>query len=403
MAIKIMKSLAALRTRKREKRSRPVVADWPQHFAKSVASNAAKHMSSTLEGSHLRETSVALFHRSEIHAGKMLGSGGFSDVHEIESFECCWKQPQNELQCQKADLEKSVRDGHGTCRYALKHLKPTLKDPTTICMAAADLGMEAHLLASLDHPNLVKIHGGSMGGMDSYAQDCRSDGYFLILDRLYGTLQDRIEEWRRNPPKYHTQRCALFQEKVKIGAQIASALAYLHEQNIIFRDVKPENVGFDADGNVKLFDLGLAREVPQGVSNDVYLMSGNIGTRRYMAPECAEHFPYGLKADVYSWAIMFYEMLGVDGSSGDVLTQDEVSEQHPTVPQEWPKALRDLMEQSWHKDQRERPTMKQVHTRLSNMGRLALTLRAQEDKAVPSSGHTSAASSVCSDSTPEQQ
>ena len=69
-------------------------------------------------------------------------------------------------------------------------------------------------------------------------------------------------------------------------------------QNIVFRDLKPDNVGFDVDNNIKIFDLGLARDLTC-VSRSGEML-GFTGTPRYMANEIGEGKPYGLPVDVYS-------------------------------------------------------------------------------------------------------
>jgi serine/threonine protein kinase len=66
------------------------------------------------------------------------------------------------------------------------------------------------------------------------------------------------------------------------------------------------HLGFALDGTVKLFDFGLARIVENAsVSNEVYQMSGETGSLRYMAPEVADCHPYNQKADVYSFGKLF--------------------------------------------------------------------------------------------------
>ena len=69
-------------------------------------------------------------------------------------------------------------------------------------------------------------------------------------------------------------------------------------QNIVFRDLKPDNVGFDVETTVKIFDFGLARDLSYVQRSGEML--GFTGTPRYMANEIGEGKPYGLKVDVYS-------------------------------------------------------------------------------------------------------
>ena len=74
---------------------------------------------------------------------------------------------------------------------------------------------------------------------------------------------------------------------------------------ILHRDIKPQNIGFDIRGDIKIFDLGLAKELKpiDKEGKDQFHTSGLAGTRRYMAPEVCLRDNYGTKVDVYSWAI----------------------------------------------------------------------------------------------------
>ncbi|OEU23556.1 kinase-like protein, partial [Fragilariopsis cylindrus CCMP1102] len=106
---------------------------------------------------------------------------------------------------------------------------------------------------------------------------------------------------------------------------VANALEYIHSKNVVYRDLKPQNIGFASieDGqenksiNVKLMDFGLARELPSSVlpynnnskNNMLFNMTGTVGTMRYMSPEICLNKPYGLEADIYSWSIVSYGIL----------------------------------------------------------------------------------------------
>lgn len=115
----------------------------------------------------------------------------------------------------------------------------------------------------------------------------------MIMDRLTDSLDQRIKKWQGEGPADP----AMIPRKTNYSLQIANALLYLHKRRIIFRDLKPENVGFQGEHTVKLFDFGLVREVPQGFDDEVYTMSGS-GSQWYMAVEI---FLTGL----FSWALFF--------------------------------------------------------------------------------------------------
>ena len=73
--------------------------------------------------------------------------------------------------------------------------------------------------------------------------------------------------------------------------------------------MKPENIAFTIDDNVKLIDFGLSTCVKKRMSlNDVYQLTGNTGSLRYMAPEVALKLPYNEKVDVYSFGIILWQM-----------------------------------------------------------------------------------------------
>jgi len=270
-----------------------------------------------------------------------------------------------------------------TPEYVVKHLRPSLTqsgDHELFETAAIDLGKEAQLLARIQHPNIIKIRGWSALGTSGYATG-RHDGYFLILDRLYETLEERITYWQKKTNRLKmflrsakTERKALKVERLKIGVDIASALAYLHEHNLIYRDLKPKNLGFDIHGNIQLFDFGLAKEIPdmKGGYQDTYELSGCTGSMRYMAPEVARFEPYNLKADVYSFSILLYEILALvkpfANFNPETMNQ-KVFHEHGVRPKlnpsSWPAGITNILQECMCYDIALRPTMGEVHEVLS--------------------------------------
>merc|ERR1712183_1116963 len=108
-------------------------------------------------------------------------------------------------------------------------------------------------------------------------------------------------------------------KKMTSAYDLSDALGYLHGRGIIYRDLKPTNIGFDVRDDVKLFDFGLAKELDPKTKLDgaVYNLSGNTGSLRYMAPEVAKEQPYNTSVDVYSFAILLWQICTLETPFND--------------------------------------------------------------------------------------
>jgi serine/threonine protein kinase len=135
-------------------------------------------------------------------------------------------------------------------RYAVKFLSPEIAaSPKFFPTASYDMAVETRILSSMEHPNIIKLRACSSEGL-FHGQ------YFIAMDRLNDTLQERLLKWRRRQRrlvgcagwihgKDGTQKFDLWQEQIEAAHDLSSALAYLHTRRIVYRDLKPENIGFD--------------------------------------------------------------------------------------------------------------------------------------------------------------
>lgn len=259
----------------------------------SVTDEEAKYEDPDVEGIALvgmdkennsTHNEVPLLDRSEILAGTRLGNGAFSEVYQIWGFKL---QDQDWQRESRENLARNAMSENGNCAYVLKHLRNELThDKSRFIHAASDLVLEALFLSKFDHENIIRLRGTSRG-IESF-DNTNHDGFFLILDRLDCTLSDKIGQWARHAScrrKVYSRSLWDYSEKIDLALQIARGLDYLHDRDVLYRDLKPDNIGIQTvDGRqvVKIFDFGLCRELPEEcpVDTKVFHMSG-VGTRRY--------------------------------------------------------------------------------------------------------------------------
>jgi serine/threonine protein kinase len=196
---------------------------------------------------------------------EVIGQGGMGVVYKARQI----------------DLDRTV---------ALKVLSPRL--------AAADpefprrFAREAQALASLDHPNIVRVH--EMGR--------EADLCYLVMEHVDGVNLRELLVQKKLPPE----------QALRIVPQLCDALEYAHSRGVIHRDIKPENIILSRSGAAKIADFGLARIVRQDEAAPSRLTQTNVimGTADYMAPEQrdsmkgADH-----RSDIYSLGVVLYEIL----------------------------------------------------------------------------------------------
>lgn len=302
-----------------------------------------------------REDIVSL-DRSEIKVGKLLGTGGFSEVYEVTAIE----REEDEHDCLPAS------------NFVVKHLRQDLlAKRTKFQQAAADLAIEAEFLSRFEHPHIAKIHGWSTSGVHSFGTGSH-DSFFLLLDRYDCTLADQINVWNQEDASVDaSQGIPHFELKMRYAQQIASALDYLHSHQLLYRDLKPENIGI-LNGSIQLFDFGLCRQLPEKAEEDGLFRMSGVGTWRYMAPEVVLSQRYNQKADVYSFGMVLYELFfqqkpfELHNFDMHKLLVCE-GEERPSLPRSCPLLLDDILQGIWKTDPAERPSMPGVRVSLEKL------------------------------------
>ena len=141
--------------------------------------------------------------------------------------------------------------------------------------------------------------------------------------------------------------------------------AFSHIDRVLFRDLKPSNIGITFDGTVQIFDFGLARELKDKDKADEegnYNLTKMVGTLRYMAPEIFVGDTYGLKSDVYSFAMLLFEIMALEMPFKGMDQKQFCKYAHeknkrPKMDKKWSKDIRKIMERNWHRDASKRSTM----------------------------------------------
>jgi len=253
-----------------------------------------------------------------------LGSGGMGDVYRARD----------------TNLRRDV---------AIKVLPEAMTaDPERL----ARLQREAHLLASVNHPNIAAIY--NLG---------ESEGIrWLVLELVEGkTLEQRLRQGPLPVP-----------ECLRIAGQVAAALEAAHEKGIVHRDLKAANVMLDAKGRVKVLDFGIAKDLSGGggaLSTDTDLATQAnqmaaqltatgmiVGTVPYMSPEQIRGKGVDKRTDIWAFGCLLFELLtGRRPFDRETMadTLAAVLEHEPDwrhLPRDTPEALRALIERCLQKD-----------------------------------------------------
>jgi len=169
---------------------------------------------------------------------------------------------------------------------ALKLLHPHLADHLE---ARKRFEREAHAVARLHHPSIVEVY--------DYA-GASADEVYIVMELVEGTTVREFLDRRGGKP-------LLAEAAALMARHVFAALAIAHEQGVVHRDVKPENILISAGGALKLSDFGIAHLV--GI--DQMTVTGQIlGSPAYMSPEHIEMAELDARADIFSLGTLMYEM-----------------------------------------------------------------------------------------------
>lgn len=207
--------------------------------------------------------------------------------------------------------------------------------------AMAEFRNEVTTMCSFSHPNVLRCIGACLTGPN----------IMLVTEFMKrGTLFDVL----------HKERIKLTWALIrKIALQVASGMAYIHEQGMVHRDLKSTNIMVDSGYNIKIGDFGLT--LPQNAQEP----AGIAGTYQYMAPEVLRGEPHSVKSDVFAFGQILCETIagsppffGVDPREvGELVVNQDA---RPQIPQHCQRAYASLIQSCWAAVPAIRPSFTEV-------------------------------------------
>ena len=328
--------------------------------------------------------------------GQVLGVGGFCQVHHVTILPDDDAQDDNQekhhhVQHRQQRQQRQQQQQQPQHLYAIKFLKKqTMVDKERYVQGATDLAVEVNFLAALSrdagNKHIVKLHGIAHGKIKTEDGGCEKRDLFIVMDQLVESLAHRLthtwkeeqqvhggifHSWTRISHDFQKKRLEALQVRLKVMLEVAEAMRYLHSRNVIFRDLKPENVGFDSQGVVKLYDFGLAMELKHRLSNGKYDLTGGAGSIRYMAPEVSLRDPYDSSVDVYSFGVLLYHVAGLKKpfdryDANDHMQHVVKGRERPHMLHWFPEILQCLIAKCWAHDSADRPTFHDIVKKLAD-------------------------------------
>ncbi|KAL1021716.1 hypothetical protein UPYG_G00017100 [Umbra pygmaea] len=176
---------------------------------------------------------------------------------------------------------------------------------------------------------LARVHSRFIVSL-AYAFQTKTELCLVMTIMNGGDLRYHIYNVDENNPGFDEPRACFY------AAQIIQGLEHLHQKRIIYRDLKPENVLLDNDGNVRISDLGLAVEMTEEQNK----IKGYAGTPGFMAPELLKGEEYDWSVDYFTLGVTLYEFMAAKGpfrTRGEKVENKEVKKRILNDPVTYPE------------------------------------------------------------------
>lgn len=314
----------------------------------------------TLEGSSL------YVDFEEIEMVEKIGAGAFGEI-----YKCQWRGTNVAAKC--------IKSGKIQKFWAAKqsHIQEDESLSSSAMLAAlTDFRMEVGILRNLRHPNICML----------LAYSATEDFEVMISELMQCSLLDML--------KSHILHGTHLPKETQFfyAKQLAQGMNYLHtcKPPIIHRDLKPANLLIDNSGTLKITDFGLAKIRPTpNAANDgtlePFVMTGETGSYRFMAPEVFRYEQYNETVDVYSYGMIFFYILSGEPpwptlNGIKACTAASLEGRRPFIPRSWDNVLSSLLKCCWDENPSSRPSFNEINSILENYSRDVLGIKSDNFK-----------------------
>ncbi|KAG7540226.1 Serine-threonine/tyrosine-protein kinase catalytic domain [Arabidopsis thaliana x Arabidopsis arenosa] len=321
-----------------------VVDGWSQEETEGLKDALTKEIRKLKDQPCSKQKSITFFEHDK-STNELLPACVEIPTDGTDEWEIDMKQLKIEKKVACGSYGELFKGTYCSQEVAIKILKPERVNAEML----REFSQEVYIMRKVRHKNVVQFIGACT----------RSPNLCIVTEFMTrGSIYDFLHKHKG---------VFKIQSLLKVALDVSKGMNYLHQNNIIHRDLKTANLLMDEHEVVKVADFGVAR-----VQTESGVMTAETGTYRWMAPEVIEHKPYDHRADVFSYAIVLWELL-----TGELpysyLTPLQAAVGvvqkglRPKIPKETHPKLTELLEKCWQQDPAQRPNFAEIIEMLNQL------------------------------------